>query len=279
MLVWNFFLQYPEQYADAFAPPFLQDALDENTVHYGTLAKRILAACDNSETLELVYSAIENVVKDMAMRRDGSCKLSYAGLTFTFPKASMYGQGVDLSTTIDFDNRGKSRIVQRSFNIKEMRLVVLIGVNDNERQTKQPLVVDLQLILGADVNDEVSTLFTELFGVERKLAQVCILRLHVCGCSFLIDCKIIEDTNFETLEALATFTAKLEFEVLSRIPSCKQFSLGIEKPVAVVHADASGVTVFRTLPVEPQATNDLSTAPIPTGDTPPSQLQIIRPYV
>lgn len=106
------------------------------------------------------------------MRPDGSCKISHAALTFTFPKASSYGQGVNIATTIVYDKHGKQNIVQRDVGMRDMRLMVLIGVNDDERNQKQPVVVDFDLFLGQDIGDNVSVLYNELFAIEQKLAKV-----------------------------------------------------------------------------------------------------------
>lgn len=52
--------------------------------------------------------------------------------------------------------------------------MVLIGVNEDERNQKQPVTVEFDLILGEGSNDsDVSALFDKLFSVEQRLAKVC----------------------------------------------------------------------------------------------------------
>lgn len=113
------------------------------------------------------------------MTPDGSCKVSHATFTFTFPKATSFGQSLDIVTTIAYDRGSKPTVVHRGLKLKEMRLMVLIGVNDDERLQKQPVIVEFELLLGKDADENVSSLCNELFRVEANLAKVCIIVIHV----------------------------------------------------------------------------------------------------
>lgn len=112
-------------------------------------------------------------LNNLAKRPDGTSKISWAALEFVFPKASTYGEGVEISTTIGYGRPDGRRIVQR-VRLKEMRMMVLIGVNDDERNQKQPVIVNFDLIMPNASTDtvDVSSLYCKLFGIEEKLAKV-----------------------------------------------------------------------------------------------------------
>lgn len=155
-----------------------KDAVDQNTVNYGTLAKRIRAGCEKNQTLETFSSMVENIVVDMSMREDGTCRVSRSIIQVKLPRASMYGQSMELTTIMSYNDSGESTLPQRMFGLRNMKLMVLIGVKDEERTGKQPLVADLNLSMGAKPKENVSSMNAALFSVERKLAQVCQTTSH-----------------------------------------------------------------------------------------------------
>lgn len=62
-------------------------------------------------------------------------------------------------------------------------------------------------------------------------------------------CKHIQDTKFETLEALAEHLYKGIFEDSKTWLAMLGIKLKLEKPSAVLHADAPAIEIFRA--VEP----------------------------
>jgi len=155
------------------------DALDESTVHYGQLAKAIQGVV-KSTSAEAgafrcvdAFSTVQNVVKAMAMRRDGSCRLSRFETVIHAPKASLYGDGVDLAALFEYDD-GEWNDGRFTLSLLNMRLMVLIGVNDKERTGRQPVIVDLDLHVRphAVADSEKDIKFDRLFIVEASLVKV-----------------------------------------------------------------------------------------------------------
>ena len=145
-----------------------KDALDQNTIHYGELAKRIRAGSTPGQATDKLLAMVQTALKDMGARTDGTFRLSRTMIQVTLPKASMAGDGVGLVKELTHGVGGESDISSRIFMLKNVKVMTLIGVNDYERQEEQPLVANLELYLvdGAHVFD------TALFQVERKLVQV-----------------------------------------------------------------------------------------------------------
>lgn len=157
---------------DGFGSAASKDALDQNTIHYGQLAKQIQARCNKSAKLPHVFDVIKGEVTSMATRTDGSCKLAHFDVELSLPKASMHGEGVDVVSTFSFDVDGRSTLVKRKFVLRDMKLMVLIGVNDNERTKKQPVVVNLDLTLKGTDEELSDSLNAAAFKVEPELVQV-----------------------------------------------------------------------------------------------------------
>jgi len=155
------------------------DALDENTVHYGQLAKAIQGIAKSTSTEAGAFScveafnAVQNVVKTMAIRKDGSCRLSRFETVIHAPKASLHGDGIDLAAWFEYDN-GEWKDGRFTLSLLNMRLMVLIGVNDKERTGRQPVVVDLDLHVRphAVAESEKDIKFDRLFIVEASLVKV-----------------------------------------------------------------------------------------------------------
>ena len=149
-----------------------QDALDENTVHYGTLAKRIRAGCKEDQTLVSFFSMVDDVIEAMGARADGTFRLSRASFVLEFPKASMYGKSLELSRLVGYGDPSHPGILVLLFAVRDMRLMCLIGVNDNERTRKQPLVAGLNLWLEPKSMEDASSLYDALSGIEQSVAKV-----------------------------------------------------------------------------------------------------------
>lgn len=149
------------------------DALDQNTVHYGELAKRIRGGCTAGQGLDALFALCERQVFQIARREDASSRIRDIEITVTFPKASLYGEGVELVHSITCDGQGARKTHFYTWRIKEMKVMTLIGVNAYERRAKQPLVVHLQFVPSAEPKLADRTYLQQLFGVEQSFAQVC----------------------------------------------------------------------------------------------------------
>ena len=127
------------------------DALDHNTIHYGELAKRIRAGCTAGQTIASLCSSIEHVIHDMGLRPDGTTRVSRAVLQIDLPKASMFGNGLYLMRVVVYEEDGLYRSELPLLGISDVKIETLIGVNEYERNGKQPVVASLELYLGGDL--------------------------------------------------------------------------------------------------------------------------------
>lgn len=118
---------YPAQAANA-------DAIDQSTIHYGTLSKSVAEAVSAAVTkwsstddlIALVHRSAVPFPNDI-----GAVQISVL-----YPKASKYGDGIRISRSISIAN---SAILQ----LVDIRIPTLIGVNKHEREAKQPLVINI----------------------------------------------------------------------------------------------------------------------------------------
>ncbi|KAK4952970.1 hypothetical protein LTR10_008675 [Elasticomyces elasticus] len=253
-----------------FSSAASKDALDGSTIHYGELSKRIRSACgEQGQTAEGVTAHAERVICEMARKGEGKFIVARSVVEVSLPKASMYGDGVTMIRTTEYDGNGRARAAQRVFVVKEVKLMLLVGVNGYERTAKQPIIASLWLYLGnvTGGKESESAQTVALFNLEQMLVQ------------------ITQDTSFETLESLADFTVtQLQVRLLSNVLPGSQVQLRFEKPRAIAFADAPAVEVFRETPGGSSAKRLLPTgtpAIEPDADetTAEQELSVIRPYV
>ncbi|KAK3650999.1 hypothetical protein LTR56_006051 [Elasticomyces elasticus] len=253
-----------------FASAASKDALDGSTIHYGELSKRIRSACgEQGQTAGDVSAHAERVICEMARKGEGKFIVARSVVEVNLPKASMYGDGATLINTTEYDEAGRARAAQRVFVVKEVKLMLLVGVNGYERTAKQPIIAGVWLYLGesADGKESGSAQTAALFNLEQTLVQ------------------ITQDTSFETLESLADFTVtQLQKRLLSDMLPGSQVQLRFEKPRAIAFADAPAVEVFRQTPCGGSAKRVLPTGtpaiePDADGTTAEQELSVIRPYV
>ncbi|KAJ4352118.1 uncharacterized protein N0V89_007464 [Didymosphaeria variabile] len=195
------------------------DALDNSTVHYGTLSKSVQANI-NGQTGHVGSGLLAENIVNVARNTAGDTPLSSIEVDIFYPKGSMFGDGAAFSHGQAFPP-DQSKYTQ--LHLRNVRIPCLIGVNANERLQKQPVIVNIWV-------DRVST-----FRVDHYQ------RLETA----LVD--VISSSSFETLESLSTtvinhlrnsfFTAEIDKISLIR--------LQIEKPHAVPAADAPVIDIIR----------------------------------
>ncbi|KAK5714632.1 hypothetical protein LTR15_010815 [Elasticomyces elasticus] len=268
-----------------FASAASKDALDGSTIHYGELSKRIRSACgEKGQIAEGVIGLAERVIYAMALKGKGMFIVARCVVEVNLPKASMYGEGVTLINTTEYDGAGRARATQRVFVVKDVKLMLLVGVNAYERTAKQPIIASLWLYFGesADGKKSGSAQTAALFNLEQTLVQ------------------ITQDTSFETLESLADFTVtQLQTRLLSEMLPGSQVQLRFEKPRAIAFADAPAVEVFRETPggssadralpierpavglIQHQRAGEVTTEPDADETTTKEEgrLSVIQPYV
>lgn len=191
-----------------FSRPFGAAAAADNvtsgdTVHYGELSKLILACVDRSnQHAELADASIDlRVLLEMiwivltGRNVDGvdaepeaaplldRSRLRFISLTVSLPKASLLGEGVSLTASNVYApfTVGPAALSMYGLCLKlhRVRVPVLIGVNPNERQAKQFVVVDVEI----DKLDYYPDIYCEL---EKIVVQVpCISICLILGVSVL----------------------------------------------------------------------------------------------
>lgn len=68
-------------------------------------------------------------------------RIGFLGVKLTLPKASLLGEGVSLTASAGFDNTGKMTARALGMEITRLGVPTLVGVNPNEREARQMLVV------------------------------------------------------------------------------------------------------------------------------------------
>ncbi|KAK4136384.1 hypothetical protein BT67DRAFT_397446 [Trichocladium antarcticum] len=240
-------------FAAPFAAASAHDRLGADTVHYGTLSKAVLgsvaafeaeAAAAGGQAAGLeetgVRSVLARVWRDLTgLGLDGSScralgearrafldldRVRFLSLTVALPKASLLGEGVALTASAVFgvggEEEGRMAARALALEISRLRVPTLVGVNANERLARQ-FVVATVTVDGFESEEDV---YTEVEGVVVKA---------------------LEESSFETLEALGTHLAD---HVLATASSQAgwQVHIRLEKPTAVPMADCPIVEVRAT---------------------------------
>lgn len=149
------------------------DKLDDSTIHYGNLAKKIRGGCFEGQSAGDVSGVVEKSVLEMGMKSGGRFIVARSMVDVHLPKASMFGDGgVTLTTSTSYNGSGKATGSSRVFGVKGIKVMTLIGVNGYERSQKQPLVVSVLLHLRSEVQSTGSGQTVALFNLEQSLVQV-----------------------------------------------------------------------------------------------------------
>lgn len=173
------------------------DALSTtDTVHYGNLAKALLAAlpstgetwigglvCDvlfPGLTGEMLSGAGEGGGGKLVDLRGGGVR--YLSLTARLPKASLLGSGVSFTLSVA-PGAGK---YATALAVEGVRVPVLVGVNENERGARQVVEVTVT-VEGVDVGGKGGDWFTRLEGVVVDVSDCSFLLSMVCLFGFYAD--------------------------------------------------------------------------------------------
>jgi dihydroneopterin aldolase len=148
------------------------DALDSSTVHYGILSKAIQAHVDGQAD-RLGSGHLVNNICDVARSTAGGTALASVEVGIFYPKGSMFGDGAGFSLGIA---SLPDRKTYRQLHLRNVRVPCLIGVNANERQQKQPVIVNIWVdCLAAHRNDDYQKLETTVVDV-----RACLRYYHGC---------------------------------------------------------------------------------------------------
>lgn len=121
--------------AHPFESAAVSDSVDNSTAHYGNLSKSILLEMDGHKGLWRGTFELASIVLTIVT---GMASIDLCDIDFFYPKGSMLGDGVHVTLKSHID----TKYVQM-LHIKNVRVATIIGVNRNERETKQSVVANV----------------------------------------------------------------------------------------------------------------------------------------
>ena len=149
----------------AFTTAAASDALDDSTMHYGHLAKRLrgLRPASGWERVDEFARRVHEAICDPATARR---LLEGCEVTVAMPKATLLGTSVFLKSDIAYQQDSKQANDTLTLHLHSINIATLIGVNAHEREHKQPLVFDIWIF---SLPGSASGLYTE---IEAQLVKV-----------------------------------------------------------------------------------------------------------
>ncbi|KAF2010584.1 hypothetical protein BU24DRAFT_427697 [Aaosphaeria arxii CBS 175.79] len=194
------------------------DSLDTSTVHYGILSKDIRSAIEgNARHLSTQDFAAQ--IWGQVQETAGKTNLAGTEVDVFYPKATLFGDGAGLVYST-LNGEWTSKVAY----LRNIRIPCLIGVNPNERERKQPVVVNLQV---ENPPDSMGDAF-------RPLEDILV--------------EVISKSTFDTLESLsARVVDQFRDDFFSKVDGDAWLRLRIEKPLAVTFADAPAVEILRPM--------------------------------
>lgn len=213
------------------------DALDASTMHYGILAKALREMQPTTKWQKLdalstkVYSIVGASLPDSELMKSLEVEIK-------LPKASLLGEAVVLHSHL-----APAAPAQHTLHLVNICLPTLIGVNDNERETAQKLVINLWLM------GLTNTSIYSYVDLEKSLVEVCDSIHSSTSIHILTVMQIINKTEYETLESLALHVLReltKIYKPLQKPNSGLSIRLSLAKPQAISFADAPAIEVYRT---------------------------------
>ena len=161
---------------ESFTSAASQDALDDSTVHYGELSKRVRAIYESKDGQTSAVNGMFKAAEHMARKPkpDGNDKFVAKRIAakLTLPKASAFGDELAMSEVRLYDEKGTKTNSFVTFSCKNLRIPTLIGVNAYERKGRQPLVVNFAIDLVERLGGSAMEEMEALFPLERALVDV-----------------------------------------------------------------------------------------------------------
>lgn len=166
---------------NGFASAADKDALDNSTIHYGELAKRIRRIGSDNEDGEILdhrtaMTLTHRICANMAQKDDNSFILARSEVALDFTKACMFADSAGILTTQTYDNDGNLKALSTKLGIKGIQVPTLIGVNGYERTGKQPVVASITIFIPTNTSIHGSVAIQsrefDLFRLERRIIEV-----------------------------------------------------------------------------------------------------------
>lgn len=212
--------------AQTFSSAATSDTVDTSTVHYGNLSKSVYATCEQFERHDTAQVIdLGNLILADIITANGA-RASYIEMSIALPKATRYGEGIDVSLCYC----SEPQLVSHSLTLQRLAIPCVIGVNSHEREMKQMVHATVSI-------DKVDPdLIERFYEVEQVVA------------------KTIEESSYETLEALAEDLASRIIKhciwapaIGTRFePNIGGVRITLEKPSAVPFADAPAIGIYRS---------------------------------
>ena len=160
---------------DGFSTAADKDQLDQSTIHYGELSKRLRGLNHAGQEVESFAAEAHTCVHAMASKGDGKFIVRLAALHVTLPKASMYGDGAVWTRVVEYDHGGKVTRRVGEYGLDEVKIMTLVGVNAYERQAEQPLLIGIHVTRWVQQSEGEMEWpkMEEMAGLEGKVAEVC----------------------------------------------------------------------------------------------------------
>lgn len=218
----------------------------KNTFSYGQICKDVTAKLDGK-----TFVSIDHLTSDLAGLAD-----NWPGETLKLqalaPKGMLRVEGgfgrEFLLGRVETKTHGWKtlnwHVGKHEWVVKGLKLACIIGVNPHERLEKQNLSVDLRLLGEDEVADYTLQSQGGFDTWRRLLKRICEVSPFPSPVPSTVanaSVQVVEASNFETLEALATLIAKTALEGFP-IP---QVTVYVEKPSALTFVDGAGVEIIR----------------------------------
>ena len=139
------------------------DIVDNSTVHYGTLSKAIRDCISDESMAWMSSSELASVILSCVRQAAAEPILYAVQAEIFYVKGSMFGDGAGyITSTIT-----EARLCSHVLYLRNVRIPCIIGVNCNERQHKQIVVVNIWIDgVPKGRDDDYSALETFLFTVS-----------------------------------------------------------------------------------------------------------------
>ncbi|KAK4196367.1 hypothetical protein QBC40DRAFT_287389 [Triangularia verruculosa] len=186
----------------------------------GTTTQTVLAKIWQDLTTTS-YNGTPSQVKKPGLLSPSLERIGLLSVTVTLPRASLLGEGVSFTASAMYNGAGEMEARAMEMNINRLRVPTLVGLNENEREARQMLVVSVGV-------DGVAVEGDKYFVVERAVV------------------KALEESSFETLEALG---AHLMDKVEEVFVNGRDYTVHVkmEKPIAVPTAECPVVEMRRVV--------------------------------
>lgn len=146
----------------SFQKPFSttssDDALKGDTVHYGMLSKHVMKVVGDSEGMclsQLVLRIRESLIGSKTAHHGGKgtgllsgTEVRFIKVTAYLPKGTKLGSGVSITDSIVLEDGSSVKgehVWGNVLKFHDLKVPVLIGVNDNERMAKQLVVANVEI--------------------------------------------------------------------------------------------------------------------------------------